>query len=176
MDLTLFGHLRAAYRDDLQARRGVIQRLRQLGHGCLASALAAVFGPDTDHLDAWALAQVNSVLPLTEEQLDDIMPWRSAAVACRAIAEALARHTRRPWHVRVLRGLGLVVGPPKERLLRGKELSEEDREALAERFGTSTRLVKFPGLSFPDTEAGLRECVIRAEGKEYVYWAEGSDD
>jgi hypothetical protein len=73
-----------------------------------------------------------------------------------------------------MRGSGLFVGSPRERLLSGKELSEEDRQDLAERFGTSARLVKFPGLNFPNTIPGLRECVARAEGRDYVFSLEES--
>jgi hypothetical protein len=163
-------YLRAAYRDDLGARRDVLQRLRQLGHGSLSAVLARAFAPDVVHLDGWALAQIGAVEPLTEEDLDDLMPWRSAAAACRCIAQALKEHTGRSWHVRASGPpLALLrVGPPKGRLLPGGELTEEDRRVLAERFGRRATSIKSPALTFEATAAGLRECLARAEGREYV--------
>jgi hypothetical protein len=163
-------YLRAAYRGDLGARRDVLQRLRQLGHGSLAAVLARAFAPDVVHLDGWALAQIGAVEPLTEEDLDDLMPWRSAAATCRAVAQALQEHTGRAWHVRASGGpLALLrVGPPKGRLLPDGELTEEDRQALAERFRRPARIVKGPALTFEATAPGLRECLARAEGRAYV--------
>ncbi len=169
MDAYLIHHLRAAYRDDLAARRVLLQYLRHSGHGCLAAALARPLAPDVVHLDAWALAQIAAVIPLGEEDLDEVMPWRSGKVACRAVARALEEHTGRPWHARILEDVGLLVGPPRERLLPGDELSAEDREALAERFDRPASTVKGPGLTFPDSVPGLRQCVARAEGRAYTY-------
>jgi hypothetical protein len=169
LDPILHKHLRAAYRGDLAARRGLLQHLRYLGYGCLANVLAAVFSPDVVHLDGWALAQIASVFRLTDEELNDIMPWRSATATCRVVAEAMKEHTGRVWQVRVVGSLGLVVGPPNSRLIQNKELSQNDRDTLAERFVTQPKLIKFPGMVFPETVHGFRECVYRAEGREYVY-------
>jgi hypothetical protein len=168
VDVVLNKHLRAVYRNDLTARRDLLQHLRHLGHACLANVMSAAFSLDIVHLDGWALAQIASVLYLTEEELDDIMPWRSVSATCRAVAQALKTHTGRAWHVRVVGSLGVVVGPPKSRI-QNNELSENDRETLAERFATQSNLIKFPGMVFPDTVHGFRECVHRAEGREYVY-------
>ncbi len=171
MDEGLRHPLRAAYRGDLGARRDVLQRLRQLGHGCLAAVLAPAFAPDVVHLDGWALAQIGAVEPLKEEDLDDLMPWRSAAAAGRAVARALQDHTGRVWRVRAWGTPEplLWIGPPKGRLLPGGGLTDEDRQALAERFGLPARGVKGPALSFEATAPGLRKCLAQAEGREYVY-------
>ena len=171
VDEILLHHLRAAYRGQLEARREVLRRLRQLGQGCLAATLARAFAPDILHLDGWALAQIALVVPLSDEAMDDIMPWRSTTVACRAVAAALEEHTGRSWHVRLPHkdACFIIVGPPRRRLQAGGELSVEDRQALAERFQLPISAVKGPGLQFDANAPGLRECLARAEGRTYDY-------
>jgi hypothetical protein len=123
-------------------------------------------------LDGWVLAQIAVAEPMAEEELDDVMPWRSAAAAGRAVARALEEFTDRPWHVRAVHGLGLLVGPPPERLLPDGELAEQDRRALAERFGLPAGGVRGPAVQFPGDGPALRECLARAEGRAPLYTPE----
>jgi hypothetical protein len=170
MDHVLLRHLRDAWRDDLAARGRLLQHLRWLGLSGLAAVLRSALGPDVVHLDAWSLGQIAAAVGLSEEHIDDIMPWRRPTTAAAAIARALQERSDEPWDARIHSGeLTLIIRSAPERLDANGDMPRGERIKLARLLDIETRRVNENGLVCSARTGDLCEFVARAEQRPVVY-------
>jgi hypothetical protein len=171
VDSTLMRYLREAWRGDLAARRHLLQHLHWLGLPGLTAVLRPALGPDVVHLDAWALGQIAAAVGLSEQEMDDIMPWRCPATAAAAISRTLQTASGEPWHVHVrqIDPATLVIRSPRERLDAAGHMPEQERVKLARILNLDTSRVQALGLECSTSMRDLCEFVARAEDREVVY-------
>jgi hypothetical protein len=164
MEGVLLGLMRAAWRGDHKARRRILEVLRDAGLHSLAAVIRPAFGPEERNLDAWLLAQIGGAVGMSETDLDEVMPWRSARVAAEFIGRALHSATGVPWQVVVLAGRNpcLVLRSPAQRLTAQGEMPLEERQLLARLLEVPVAQVGPHGLTISPKER--RRIVCLAQG------------
>jgi hypothetical protein len=170
VDPYLLKHLKDAWRGDLTARRHVLAWLRAEGHAGLAAAIEPALSPAVVYPDAWTLRQIALAADLSDEQLDEIMPWRTAKAAAAALARRLEEASCRRWEVHFPgeQPPRLIIRPPADRRDAGGGLTQEDRLTLANVLRVPAGLFKPSGMTLDARPAPLRGYLLRAEGREIL--------
>jgi hypothetical protein len=170
VDPYLLKHLKDAWRGDLTARRHVLAWLRTEGHSGLAAAIEPALSPAVVYPDAWTLDQIAAAARLSEEQLEEVMPWRSPEGGAAALARRLEEASLRRWEVHFPREHPprVIVRPPADRRDAGGGLTQEDRLTLANVLRVPAGLFKPSGMTLDARPGPLRGYLLRAEGREIL--------